>query len=168
MLKRIAVLVILLVLIKPAYDAGKKVLDEVNLFLNESDSVITDISTEGLSTIQEGTSKLQENLSTTLSTVAPVGNPPNSVKTTEELADAFYYYFSNWQPDFEIRYVGSTTDIENIISKAVENASNRNHYIQGHLSDRKIEYEYGRMDAKIKVQQQYLTNAEQEKFVDRK
>lgn len=166
MLKRITVLVILLVLIKPAYDTGKKVLNEVNSFLNESDAVITDVSTEALSTIQEGTSKLQENLSTTLSTVAPVGNAPNSVKSTEELADAFYYYFSKWQTDFEIHYVGSTTDIENIISKAVDDASKRNHYIQGHLSDRKIEYEYGRMDAKIKVQQQYLTNAEQEKYVD--
>lgn len=166
MLKKVTFLVILLVMAKPAYDLGTTVLNEVNTFLNESDVVLTDVSTEAFSSLQEGTSKLQENLSSTVSTMAPVGDAPGSVNSIEELEDAFYYYFSKWQTDFEIHYVGSTADIESIIQKAADNASNRNHYVQGHLSDRKIEYEYGRMDAKIKVHQQYLTNAEQEQYVD--
>lgn len=164
MLKKITVLVLFIVLMKPAYDVGTKVIQETKSFLNE-EVAIMDASTGDIVNVEDEQTTLQESTSV-VTTVAPIEDAPKSVRTIDELADAFYYYFSKWQPTFEIHYVGSTKDIENIIQKAADEASNRNHYIQGHLSDRKIEYEYGRMDAKIKVQQQYLTNPEQEQYVD--
>lgn len=164
MLKRITFLVIVIVLIKPTYDFGLTFFEEAKQYLNENNITIEDATTQVISTVSN-TAK-----DTLIYTAATVKNAelPSTVKTVDELADAFYYYFSNWVTDFEITYVGSTTDIENLIESAVELAAQRDHYILGHLSNRKIEYEYGRFDAKIKVHQTYLTNAAQEQIVNEK
>lgn len=170
MLKKITFIVILLVLIKPAYDYGPKIWGEVNNFLNNHSNEITDATNEIITVVSDGVNNIASNISNgtnkMITTVSTDSTLPNEVQSVEELADAFYYYFSNWVTEFEIHYKGSTSDIENIIDRAVNDAKIRNQYIEGHLSDRKIEYEYGVMDAKIKVYQQYLTNPEQELIVD--
>jgi transglutaminase-like putative cysteine protease len=166
MLKRITFLVIVIVLLKPTYDFGSKLVDNLNTLLSENSVKVQDVTSEVLSNVSSVAKETIVNTASTNTTAD--ANLPSSVDTKEELADAFYYYFSGWQTDFEIHYVGSTADIENIIEKAVEEASNRDQYILGHLADRKIEFEYNQFDAKIKVHQAYLTNAEQEKIVNEK
>ncbi len=171
MLKKLTFIVLLIVLIKPAYDYGPKILNEVNNFLNNHSNEITDATSDIITVVSDGVNSIASNISnvTTKSTESDTTKDstlPNEVQSVEELADAFYHYFSNWDTEFEIHYKGSTSDIEHIIERAVTDAKSRNQYIDGHLSDRKIEYEYGLMDAKIKVHQQYLTNPEQELIVD--
>jgi len=167
MLKKITFIVLLLVLAKPAYDYGPKIIDEINNFLNNHSNEITGATNEIISVVSEGVTSIASNISTVNNTSKTKDTTlPNEVQSVEELADAFYYYFSNWETEFTIHYNGSTTDIEKIIERAVTEAISRNQYIEGHLSDRKIEYEYSLMDAKITVHQQYLTNPEQELIVD--
>lgn len=168
MLKRITFLVILIVFAKPIYEFGTKYYDEAKTFLNES-PIITDVATDVLSgkANDAPSASLSNDSLTSVSAIATTdAQLPDKVQSEEELADAFYYYFSRWETDFEIHYVGSTSDIENIIERAVDDAASRDQYIEGHLSDRKIEYEYSLLDANIKVNQQYLTNIAQEQYVD--
>lgn len=166
MLKKITVLIIFLVLLKPTYDFSSKFFDDANQFLNENSIDIKnakDVITDMTNTAEDAIA----NTTTTISTLKNTDSKlPNTVQSVNDLADAFYYYFSRWETNFEINYVGSTTDIENIIDKAVKDASSRDQYIEGHLAERRIEYEYSLMDAKISVHQQYLTNAAQEEFVN--
>lgn len=166
MLKRITFLVIVIVLIKPTFDFGSKWYDDIKQFLNNNDVNIQDATSDVLTTFSSAKNSIASTASNTLTTIS--GEAPNSVQTVEELADSFYYYLSNWQTDFEIHYVGSTADIENIIQMAVDDAANRDQYIFGHLADRTIEYEYSSFDAKLKVHQTYLTNAAQEQIVNEK
>ncbi len=172
MLKKITFIVILIVLIKPAYDYGPKLIEGLNNFLNNHSGEITDATSEIITVVSEGVNSIASNISTVASnsnnsdTISRTPLP-NEVQSAEDLADAFYHYFSQWDTEFEIHYKGSTSDIEHLIESAVSDAISRNQYIEGHLSDRKIEYEYGLNDAKIKVYQQYLTNPEQEVIVDR-
>ncbi|WP_400195179.1 transglutaminase domain-containing protein [Lysinibacillus telephonicus] len=166
MLKRIIFLVIVIVLLKPTYDFGSKLVSDVNVLLNENNINIQDATSEVLSNVS---STAKDTIVQTASTITAVdAKLPSSVETTEELAEAFYYHFSRWETDFEIRYNGSTTNIETIIETAVEEAANRDQYILGHLADRKIEFEYNQFGANIKVHQSYLTNAAQEEVVNEK
>lgn len=166
LLKRITFLVIAIVLIKPIYDFGSRWYDDVMEFLNDHEVKIEDASSDVLSSVSSAKETLVNTAANTLTTVDV--QLPDSVQTTEELADSFYYYLSRWETNFEIHYVGSTTDIENVIQKAVDDAASRDQYIFGHLAERTIEYEYSRLDAKIKVHQTYLTNPAQEDIVNEK
>ncbi|MFP7202527.1 DUF5050 domain-containing protein [Lysinibacillus halotolerans] len=166
MLKRITFLVIAIVLIKPIYDFGSQWYDDVMQFLNNHEVKIEDASFEVLSSVSSAKETLVNTAANALTTVDV--ELPNSVQTTEELADSFYYYLSRWETNFEIHYVGSTADIENIIQKAIDDAASRDQYIFGHLAERTIEYEYSSLDAKIKVHQTYLTNPAQEDVVNEK
>lgn len=166
MLKRITFLVIAIVLIKPIYDFGSQWYDDVMQFLNNHEVKIEDASFEVLSSVSSAKETLVNTAANALTTVDV--ELPNSVQTTEELADSFYYYLSRWETNFEIHYVGSTADIENIIQKAIDDAASRDRYIFGHLAERTIKYEYSSLDAKIKVHQTYLTNPAQEDVVNEK
>lgn len=166
LLKRITFLVIAIVLIKPIYDFGSRWYDDVMQFLNDHEVKIEDASSDVLSSVSSAKETFVNTAANTLTTVDV--QLPDSVQTTEELADSFYYYLSRWETNFEIHYVGSTTDIENVIQKAVDDAASRDQYIFGHLAERTIEYEYSRLDAKIKVHQTYLTNPAQEDIVNEK
>lgn len=166
LLKRITFLVIAIVLIKPIYDFGSQWYDDVMQFLNNHEVKIEDASFEVLSSVSSAKETLVNTAANALTTVDV--ELPNSVQTTEELADSFYYYLSRWETNFEIHYVGSTADIENIIQKAIDDAASRDQYIFGHLAERTIEYEYSSLDAKIKVHQTYLTNPAQEDVVNEK
>lgn len=166
LLKRITFLVIAIVLIKPIYDFGSQWYDDVMQFLNNHEVKIEDASFEVLSSVSSAKETLVNTAANALTTVDV--ELPNSVQTTEELADSFYYYLSRWETNFEIHYVGSTADIENIIQKAIDDAASRDQYIFGHLAERTIKYEYSSLDAKIKVHQTYLTNPAQEDVVNEK
>ena len=166
MLKRITFLVIAIVLIKPIYDFGSQWIDEAKQFLMIDEVTIQDATSDVLATVNSAKDNLVRTTADTL--VAMDVDLPNSVQTLEDLEDSFYYYLSRWETDFEIHYVGSTADIENLIQTAVDQAASRDHYILGHLADRKIEYEYSSFDAKIRVHQTYLTNLAQEQVVNEK
>ncbi|QCR30792.1 DUF5050 domain-containing protein [Lysinibacillus sp. SGAir0095] len=166
MLKRITFLVIAIVLARPIYDFGSQWLDEAKHFFSDNEVTIQDATTDVLSTVNSAKDNLVSTAADTLITMDV--DLPDSVQTVEELEDSFYYYLSRWETNFEIHYVGSTADIENLIQTAVNQAASRDHYILGHLADRKIEYEYSSFDAKIKVHQTYLTNLAQEQVVNEK
>ncbi|KGR89758.1 S-layer protein [Ureibacillus massiliensis 4400831 = CIP 108448 = CCUG 49529] len=168
MLKKLTFIVILIVLFKPAYEYGTKLFNDVNQYLNHNSIDISDAANELITTVSTGVSDLSSTVSKMIAIDSKSSELPTEVKSVEDLADAFYHYFSRWETNFEIHYVGSTSDIENIIDRAINEATSRDQYIEGHLADRRVEYEYGVMDAKIKVDQQYLTNPEQEKIVDEK
>ena len=163
MLKRIAIIVILLVFLKPAYDWSTRLWNDAISFIQENE-IIDHISNEALPDIEETFNTINE-ATKKIPTMKDIQSADN-VQSVEELADAIFYHFHMWDTEFIIHYVGSTADIENIIERAVQDASNRDHYILGHLGDRKIEYEYGKFNAKIKVQQNYLTNPQMEQYVD--
>lgn len=163
MLKRITIIVVILVLLKPAYEFSTSLWNDVEEFLHNNE-IINQISEEPLVDLNETLDTINE--ATKKIPAMKDIQSKDAVQSVEELADALFYHFSNWDQEFEIHYVGSTSDIENIIEKAVQEASNRDQYILGHLADQKIEYEYGKLSATIKVQQNYLTNAQLEQYVD--
>lgn len=158
MLKRLTFIVILLVFAKPVYDVATEYLDDVGVL-----STIEVESVEQLETEQPSAELIVTDAQpeTTVEIPKKIGSP-------EQLADAFYYYFSRFEESFTIEYKGSTADIENMLKKATEQGASRDTYIEGHLGARQIEYEYGKMHATINVSQEYLTNLEQERVVDAK
>lgn len=93
---------------------------------------------------------------------------PSTVYDEETMAEAFYYYFSQYSEQFELHYQGDTTNLKNIIERAIAKANVQDSYISGHLSDRTLEYTYSKKEATIRVTQAYLTNEAQEKIVDEK
>ena len=153
MLKRITIFVILLVFAKPVYDLGMDYMETTKITVDEATLPVT----TGQITMDAEVTTTQPVQSVTL---------PEKVTSMEEMADAFFYYFSHFETNFTIEYQGSTADIKQILSRATEEATKRDTYIAGHLGNREIEYEYRRMDATIQVKQDYLTNLEQEKVVD--
>lgn len=161
MLKRLVFIVIAIICIRPLYDLGTTFYDEIKYIIEAPQEVIDaseeELNTNIIHTNYQNSPKTQENV-----------RLPKSVKNVHDLTEAFYYYVSHWQNDFVIHYVGSTSDIEHIIKKATKEAENKNEYIKGHLANREIQYEYTKREAKIKVHQEYLTNKNQEKFVDQK
>lgn len=160
MLKRLVIIVVILVFIKPLYDLGTEIYNDIKLLLDSPKEQVIDVFNENIQT-----ATVQKNTGVPLNQEAKL---PKAVKNIEDLTEAFYYYFSNWQTDFKIYYVGSTSDLENMIKTAAERAANQNEYIKGHLSNREVRYEYTKMKAQITVHQQYLTNKSQEQFVDKK
>ena len=165
MLKRLAIIVIFLVLIKPVYDLSMFIWGEAVDFINTKE-IVENVDFSEISNIGKSAKEAINETTAKVAALQETVHLPNKVQSVEELADTFFYHFSKWETDFVIHYVGSTSDIENIINRAVEDASNRDHYILGHLGDRTIEYEYGKFDAKIIVHQEYLTNALQEQYVN--
>lgn len=153
MLKRITIFVILLVCVKPVYDLAIDYMETTKITVDEATLPVT----TGQITMDAEVTTTQPLQSVTL---------PEKVTSMEEMADAFFYYFSQFETNFTIEYQGSTEDIKQILSHATEEATKRDTYIAGHLGNREIEYEYRRMDATIQVKQDYLTNLEQEKVVD--
>lgn len=158
MLKRLTFIVILLVFAKPAYDVATEYLDDFGALPN--------IKVES---VQQP--EMEQPSAELIATDAQPGTTaelPKKIGSPEQLADAFYYYFSRFEESFTIEYKGSTADIENMLKSATEQGASRDTYIEGHLGAREIEYEYGKMHATINVSQEYLTNVSQEQVVDTK
>lgn len=165
MLKRITFLVIIIVLIKPIYDNGPKWIKEINQLIDNHAITFEDATSDVIATVS---TKKEAIINTTNQITTSEAKLTDGVTSKKELAERFYHYLSRWETNFEIHYIGSTADIEKMIQNAVEEASNRDQYIYGHLAERKIEYEYSKNDAKIKVHQTYLTNLAQEAVVDQR
>ena len=153
MLKRILIFVILIMFAKPVYDLAMDYMEPTNITVDEATLPVT-------------TGQITMDAEITTTQPAQSARLPEKVTSMEEMADAFYYYFSHFETNFTIEYQGSTADIKQILSRATEEATKRDTYIAGHLGNREIEYEYRRMDATIQVKQDYLTNVEQEKVVN--
>lgn len=165
MFKRLAIFIILLIMIKPAYDFSKEFWNEAVQWINENE-IAENIENISISDIKESTKEAIQETTSTISALQNTIHLPEKVQSVDELADAFFYHFSQWETDFEIQYAGDTSHIEELIQQAVEEASQRDHYILGHLGDRKVALSYGKSKASIKVHQQYLTNAAYEQYVD--
>lgn len=163
--KRITIIVILLILLKPAYDFSKPIWEEAVQAININ-KVIEKIENINIEDVDRTATEKVLNTASTISDLQDTVQLQNQAQSAEELADVFYYHFSQWDTDFEIQYKGNTNNIEILLKQAVEDASNRDQYILGHLGDRKIDYEYDNSHAIFKVKQAYLTNAELERYVD--
>lgn len=138
---------------KPVYDLAMDYMETTKITVDEATLPVT-------------TGQITIDAEITTTQPAQSARLPEKVTSIEEMADAFYYYFSHFETNFTIEYEGSTADIKQILSRATEEATKRDTYIAGHLGNREIEYEYRRMDATIQVKQDYLTNVEQEKVVN--
>ena len=161
MLKRITFLVILAVFAKPVYDEISEFLD---VYVPAED--VTVESAEPIKTAYTSEQQLIDAANQTEQIeIAPV-TKPGKVENAEQLADAFFYHFSRLDTEFTIEYRGSTEGIERMLTRATEEASQRDTYIAGHLSNREMEYEYRKTEATIRVKQSYLTNSEQERVVE--
>lgn len=147
MLKRVTILVILIVFAKPAYDFTMNFLEQPTVSDQMEITQRIPVVTEPLQTV-EVIEKEEVSL-------------PKWVDTEEDLADAFYYYFSRYETEFTIQYVGSTKDIERFLTQAIDQAVARDDFMGGHLANREMVYEYSKLDAKIKVTQSYLMDAVQ-------
>ena len=165
MLKKLTLIVILLVFAKPAYDFITELLNEPSV----SESYNSDMETPEQNTFlneQQSSNIAQQEQSNSQSVnerTAEVTDPkqedvPKWIDSTEDLADAFYYYYSRFETNFEIHYVGSTKNIEAMIQEATAMAAARNDFVGGHIAGHEMRYEYSKMDAIIKVEQRYLTN----------
>ena len=91
---------------------------------------------------------------------------PKIVSNKEQLADAFYYYFSHYEEQFTIQYSGNTSDLNTLIEQATAIASKRDPFIEGHLSKREVQSTYSKINATFEVNQEYLITAEQAASVD--
>lgn len=161
-LKRITIIVIILVLLKPAYDFGSEMYEEIKFLLAGPDEEVINVSDD-----EKPQSAVETNANSMTQQTLNVKPPKQAVTNQKDLTDAIYYYLSNWETEFDITYLGSTADIDHIIQQASEDAAKRNDYINGHLGKRETKYEYTNMKAKIHVSQEYLTNKAQEQVVDK-
>lgn len=165
MLKRLIILLILVVMIKPAYDLSTYIWNKAVQWMNDN-QMAEKVENIDFSIIEQTAKETIAETASSISSLQDAIHLPTKVKSVDDLANAFFEHFRKWETDFEIQYVGSTSDIEHLIQQAAEQASNRDPYILGHLGDRKIEYQYGKYNAKIKVHQEYLTNPVLEQYVD--
>jgi transglutaminase-like putative cysteine protease len=153
MLKRIIILVILIIFAKPTYDVLSPYVQPL--------LPVMDVETTTVNTLPVQTTSVING-----ETVQSELNYPNAVQSVETLADAMYYYFSQFETNFTIQYVGNTQTLSEMIEEASTLASKRDPFIEGHLSMREITYTYTRSSAKIDVKQQYLVTAAQVASID--
>ena len=150
MLKRITFLVVILVFAKPAYEI---IMEEIAA----NEITPTFISPIDVQVSNENLPQVTSHNSETTQTVSL----PQKITTVDQLTDAFYYYFSQYEQNFTLQYVGSTKNIDDIIEQASLDASKRDPFIEGHLSERNIKYTYNLVSAKIEVTQTYLISKEE-------
>lgn len=152
MFKRVVFLVLVIILAKPVYET-------VSPLLKESAEVVVEVAETPMQ-VKTTTLELEEESAATKS------ESPGTVKSVEQLADAFAYYFSSFSTSFTIQYVGDTADLEKMLEAAVDDALARDTYIAGHLATREMQYEYTKRTATIHVTQSYLTTPQQEQEVE--
>ena len=149
MLKRITLLAVILIFAKPAYD----------IFMEEY--AANEMTPTAINPVEV---QLSNEEKVTLSSEDPatqLASLPNKITSVEQLTEAFYYYFSQFEENFTLQYVGSTKNIDDIIEQASKEASKRDPFVDGHLSERNIKYSYNMLSAKIEVSQTYLISKEE-------
>lgn len=141
MFKKITFIIVLLIIAKPTYDFIVEQIDENQV--------------EVIEPVNMTSTKIDE------SEQIGDGELPTKITSEQQLADAFYYYFSRFTTNFTIQYVGSTKNMDELLERATSEASKRNPFIDGHFSERNITYTYNKLSAKIDVSQTYLITYEQ-------
>ncbi len=154
MLNKLILLVILLILAKPAYDITMGFLADT--------PIPVEVATEPVPSVES----IEGDVLPAQATSPPVAQPPKTATSVAQLTDAFAYYFDQFTTQFTISYKGSTAQLEQLLNEATEAAIARNPYVGGHLDTREIEYEYTKQAATISVTQSYLTTPAQEQRVD--
>ena len=150
MLKRITLLVVILIFAKPAYDI---IMEEYAL---------DEITPTTISPVEVQLSNEEKSSLTSEETAnAPSTSLPKKITSVEQLTEAFYYYFSQFEESFTLQYSGSTKNIDDIIEQASKEASKRDPFVDGHLSERNIKYSYNMLSAKIEVSQTYLISQDE-------
>lgn len=136
---------------------------------------VTEVVNDVTAYIDDTVEKQQQPVTTepTNSSIVPIDVQPNGqhldvVTNSAELSEALLFYLSKYEPQFSIEFQGDTSQIEAIINEAYAMVEQHNPYVYGHLSNRNIEYSYTSKRATLNVQQTYLTNANQERYVNGK
>lgn len=172
MLKRLTLLVVLLVIAKPVYDFAKPYADQI-------------LQSEGIATILEQAPALIEQVPEIINSsqspvtaevennsVQPVDvvleKEPGTVSSYEDLVAAAFYYTERYETAFQITYKGSTSNLEQMLNDIYDELKEQNPYLYYHLMKRNIEYTYSSRKATIQFQHEYLTNYEQERYVNGK
>ena len=149
MLKRITLLVVILIFAKPAYD----------IFMEEY--AVNEITPTAINPVEVQLSNEEKATLSSEDTEPLSASLPKKITSVEQLTEAFYYYFSQFEESFTLQYVGNTKNIDDIIEQASKEASKRDPFVDGHLSERNIKYSYNMLSAKIEVSQTYLISEEE-------
>lgn len=173
MLKRITIVVLLIVFAKPIYDFAKPYVGQalqsnlVATFLDEAPALIEQIP-ELVQSVQSEPKTEQISNEMIQPVDANVAEAPSTVTSYEELVHAIYYYTARYEPNFQIEYKGSTTNIEQMINDVYNEIKKQDEYVYYHLMKRNISYSYTSRRATITFQHDYLTTYEQERYVNGK
>lgn len=158
MLKRLTFLVVLIVLAKPAYETARPYID---MIVENQDQIVESVIQPVSKVANIANESVQPvDIATT--------EAPGTVKSYEELVNAVIHYTEKFTSTFQIEYKGSTADLENMINKVYEELRVKNEYLYYHIVKRNIEYTYTAKRATISVKHEYLTNYEQERYVNGK
>lgn len=170
MLKRLTLLVVLIVIAKPVYDFtlpyAKQIIqsEEIAAIIEEAPALleqVPDLIKQSPTTVQVANE-----------TVEPVdvglAEEPGTVSSYEQLMAAMLYYTERFVPAFEITYKGSTANLEQMLNDIYADLKEQNEYLYYHLMKRDIEYTYTSRKATIRFNHEYLTNYEQERYVNGK
>lgn len=169
MFKRLILLIVLVIFGSIGFDYAK---DRLNLDvkLDEVATYIEQVTEQVANNEKIAELVTQEPLDSAIIPVdsASTAAPQGAVTTTEELANAIYYYASHYETNFTIEYKGDTSQLETMIQSAYDMLETQDPYVYGHLSDRNIEFSYTSRKATLNFNQQYLTTYEQERYVNGK
>ena len=170
MLKRLTLLVVLIVMAKPAYDFAKPYVEQI--LQSEEITTILKEAPALLEQVPELINQSPKTVQVANETVQPVDfsleEAPDAVTSYEELMAATLYYTERYITDFEIIYKGPTANLEQMLNDVYEELKVMNEYAYYHLMKRNIEYTYTSRKATIRFQHEYLTNYEQERYVNGK
>lgn len=89
----------------------------------------------------------------------------SSVQSEAELAEAIYNHLSNFEEQFTIEYAGNTEGLDEMLTRATQKAAKRDPYIEGHLSNREVNFKFTKTKATININQTYLISAKQDAIV---
>lgn len=170
MLKRLTLFIVLIVIAKPAYDFAKPYAQEI--LQSEEIATILEEAPAFLEQVPELINPSPTTVQVANETVQPVDvgleEEPGAVSSYEELVAATFYYTERYTPSFEITYKGSTANLEQMLNDLYDDLKEQNEYVYYHLMKRNIEYTYTSRKATIRFQHEYLTNYEQERYVNGK
>lgn len=158
MLKRLTFLVVLIVFAKPAYETARPYID---MILDNQDKIVESV----IQPVSEVAKIANESVQPIDSALT---EQPGIVKSYEQLVNAVMYHSERFTNTFQIEYKGSTEDLENMLNQVYEDLRIQNEYLYYHIVKRNIEYTYTSKRATISVRHEYLTNYEQERYVNGK
>lgn len=109
-----------------------------------------------MASVGEAPNSAQESSSTAVAIQEENDKVMNKAGSYEELVEAMYSHFANYESHFSIIYVGDTSNIQQLVERASKEAAERNPFLYGHMDARQITYSYTKKSAQIDVSQVFL------------